>query len=282
MGKIRDRMDEDLRLRNYSPSTRRNYLMCCAHFAKHHWRSPEEMGEPEIRSYLIHLLEVKKTSLADYKLHLAALKFLYTHTLRRPEEVAAIPWPKVPRPLPRVMNHQDLSTLFSAIDDFKHRAIIMTAYAAGLRIMEACNLTVPDIDSQRMLIHVRHGKGGRERYVMLPERLLDVLRGYWKQARPPGPYLFPGQKPQTGISPAAVRKALAKAEKKADLKEPVTPHMLRHSFATHLLEDGADIRVIQVLLGHSSIRTTALYTKVSREHIGRTASPFEQFQVTTP
>lgn len=276
MGEMRNRMAEDLTLRNYSPSTRRNYLQCCAHLAKYHRRSPREMGEPEIRTFLLYLLEEKKTGLANYKLHLAAIKFLYAHTLRRPEEAASIPWPKVPRPLPRVLNQKELEALFQAIDDYKHRAVIMTAYAVGLRIKEVCNLAPSDIDSRRMLIHVRNGKGGRDRYVMLPQRLLGILREYWKRVRPAGPFLFPGRKPSAGIRPEAVRQALSRAEEKAGLKKRITPHVLRHTFATHLLEDGVDIRVIQVLLGHSSIRTTTLYTKVSREHIGRTISPFDR------
>jgi len=240
MGEMRDRMAEDLTLRNYRPSTCMSYLQCCAKLAKYHRRSPREMGEPEIREFLLHLLEEKKTSLAHYKRHLAAIKFHYTHTLRRPEEVVSIPWPKVPRPLPLVLNQKELWALFQAIDDYKHRAVIMTAYAVGLRIKEVCNLAPSDIDSQRMLIHVRNGKGGRDRYVMLPKRLLGILREYWKRVRPPGPFLFPGQKPSAGISPDAVRQALLRAEKRAGLHKRITPHVLRHTFATHLLEDRRD------------------------------------------
>lgn len=276
MGTLRQRMAEDLRLRNYGKSTIQNYLRCCFNFAKHHRRPPEEMGANEIRAFLLHKLEKEKIGPAYHKVHVAALKFLYTHTLERPEEAVAIPWPKVPRKLPVVLSLEEVRDLFKAVDDLKHRAIIMTAYSAGLRIYEVCSLSVADIDSQRMLIHVRQGKGGRDRYVMLSKRLLIVLREYYRTLRPPKPYLFPGLKPESPISPAAVRLALKKAEEKTGLAKHVTPHVLRHAFATHLLEGGTDIRTIQVLLGHSSIRTTALYTNVSREHIGRTKSPLDQ------
>ncbi len=278
MGKLRDRMTEDLVLRNYSKSTIQNYLACCVNFVKHHRRSPEEMGAEEIRSFLLDKLETGKMGPAYHKVHVAAFKFLYTHTLGRPEVAAAIPFPKVPRKLPVVLSLKQVETLIEAVEALKHRAVVMTAYSAGLRISEVCGLTVSDIDSERMLIHV-HGKMGRDRYVMLAKRLLPALREYYRAVRPPKPYLFPGAKPGKSISPAAVRSALKKAEEKAGLSKRVTPHVLRHAFATHLLESGTDIRIIQVLLGHSSIRTTALYTHVSSEHIGRTKSPLEQMNL---
>jgi len=281
MGTLRDRMAEDLTLRNYSLSTIRNYLLCCSHFARHHHRSPEEMGLAEVRTFLLHKLENERIGPAYHKVHVAALKFLYTHTLGRPEVAVAIPWPKVPRKLPVVLSLQEVRKLFQAVDDLKHRAIIMTAYGAGLRIKEVCGLSASDIDSQRMLIHVRNGKGGRDRYVMLAQRLLIVLREYYRAVRPEKPCLFPGHDPQKPISPDAVRAALNKAEEKTGLQKHVTPHVLRHAFATHLLENGTDIRTIQVLLGHSSIRTTAMYTHVSQEHIGRTKSPIDRMDLKT-
>lgn len=271
-------MTEDLVLRNYSKSTIKNYLACCVNFVKHHRRPPEEMGVEEIRSFLLTKLETGRMRPAYHKVHVAALKFLYTHTLGRPEVAAAIPFPKVPRKLPVVLSLKQVENLIEAVDQLKHRAVIMTTYSAGLRISEVCRLTGSDIDSERMLIHV-HGKGGRDRYVMLAQRLLSALREYYRVVRPPKPYLFPGSKTEQSISPAVVRSALKKAEEKAGLSKHITPHVLRHAFATHLLEDGTDIRIIQVLLGHSSIRTTALYTHVSREHIGRIKSPIEQMNL---
>lgn len=278
MGKLRDRMDEDLRLRNYAKSTIQSYLACYHNYTKHHRRSPAQMGEKEIRAFLLDKLGTGKMGAAYHKVHVAALKFLYTHTLGRPEVAAAIPFPKVPRKLPVVLSLKQVETLIQAVDDLKHRAVVMTAYSAGLRISEVCGLTVSDIDSDRMLIHV-WSKGGRDRYVMPAQRLLIALRVYYRAVQTPKPYLFPGGKPGQSISPAAVRSALKKAEEKARLGKHVTPHVLRHAFATHLLESGTDIRIIQVLLGHSSIRTTALYTHVSKEHIGRTTSPIEQMNI---
>lgn len=209
------------------------------------------------------------------KMSVAALKFLYTHTLDRPEEVIRIPWPKTPRPLPVILSGTEVLSLLESLKPLQHRMVVMTAYGMGLRISEACRLSVDDVDSARMLVHVRNGKRGRDRYVMLPERLLVCLRGHWKTVRPPGPWLFPGRGPGTHIGAGAVRKALHKATDDAGIKKRVTPHILRGSFATHLLESGVDIRTIQALLGHGSIRTTEHYVQVSRAHIGRVQSPLD-------
>lgn len=276
MGQLRDQMKADLTLRAYRPGTIRSYLACAKAFAAYFFVSPLQMGEDHIRRFLLHLLQEKKVGPATHKMFVAALRFLYGVTLGRPEVAIRIPWPKVPRRLPDILSLAEVERLLGAIVSIKHRVIIMTAYGAGLRISEACSLTVPDIDSARGLIHVRNGKRGRDRFVMLSPRLLAGLRAYWKQVRPQGPALFPGAKPGTSISPEAVRRALRSAAKSAGLAKRVTPHVLRHTFATHLLEGGTDLRVIQVLLGHASIRTTTLYTHVSQTHIGRTPSPLDR------
>jgi integrase/recombinase XerD len=276
MGQLHDQMKADLTLRAYRPGTIRSYLACAKAFAAYFLLSPLHMGEDHIRRFLLHLLEEKKVGPATHKMFVAALRFLYGVTLGRPEVAIRIPWPKVPRTLPDILSLAEVERLLGAIISIKHRVIIMTAYGAGLRISEACSLKVPDIDSARGLIHVRNGKRGRDRFVMLSPRLLAGLRAYWKQVRPQGPALFPGAKPGTCISPEAVRRALRSAAKSAGLAKRVTPHVLRHTFATHLLEGGTDLRVIQVLLGHASIRTTTLYTQVSQTHIGRTPSPLER------
>lgn len=275
MGKLKDRMAADMELRAYRPGTRDNYLRCAKKFAAHFMTSPAEMGEEQIREYLLHLLREEKVGPSAVKMSVAALKFLYTHTLERPEEVMRIPWPKAPKPLPDILSGTEVSRLLESLRSLKHRMIAMTAYGAGLRVSEVCKLEVGDIDSDRMLIHVRDGKRGRDRYVMLAERLLLCLRTYWKETSPPGPYLFPGGRPDGHIGDAAVQIAVRKAAKDAGISKRVTPHVLRISFATHLLETGSDIRTIQMLLGHGSIRTTEHYVRVSKAHVGRVKSPLD-------
>lgn len=274
MTSVRERMQEDLKLKNYSAKTVTAYLDGVRHFAHFHWRSPAEMGEREVRDFLLDLA-LRQKSPSVLKMHVASLKFLYATTLRRPEEVAWLPWPKVPRRLPVILSTEEVGALLSAVEPLMHKAVIMTAYGAGLRISEACSLAVKDIDGKRGLIHVRDGKRARDRYVMLPSRLHHFLREYFRQVRPTGPYLFPGQKAARPIHASAVRAALKKGLRKAGIKKHVTFHMLRHAFATHLLEAGTDIRVIQSLLGHGSIRTTARYAQVSARHVASVQSPLD-------
>ena len=275
MGHLRTRMEEDLKLRAYRPSTQELYLAAVRRFAAYFMRSPAEMGEEEIRKFLLHLVDDRKVSPACVKTHVAGLKFFYSITLGRPEEVARIPWPKVRKPLPDILSGTEVECLLGAVESVMHRAVLMAAYGAGMRISEACSLCVGDIDRKRGVIHIRDGKGRKDRYVMLSQRLLVALEAYWRQVRPPGPHLFPGQKPGCSIGDAAVGQALHKAVEGCGLTKRVTPHALRHAFATHLLELGTDIRIIQVLLGHSSIRTTARYAQVSTSHIARTPSPLD-------
>jgi site-specific recombinase XerD len=268
-------MLDDLKLNGFAPSTQKAYLLCAGHFAAHFKRSPADMGGKEVREYLLYLIDVRKISPTNHRMYVAALKFLYKTTLQRPEAVAEIAWPKVPRKLPDILSGDEVEQLFCAVHSLKHRTILMTAYGAGLRISEACSLEVADLDSTRMLIHVREGKQSKDRYVMLSDRLLGALRFYWKNARPSGPLLFPGLIPGRPITDDAVRDALHSALRQAGITKRVTPHSLRHAFATHLLEAGTDIRTIQRLLGHASIQTTARYTYVSRSHVARTRSPLD-------
>jgi site-specific recombinase XerD len=267
-------MEEDLKLKNYARATRTEYLRCARNFVAFHMRSPDKMGEREIRDFLL-ALAFRQKSPETLKMHVASLKFLYTTTLRRPEEVAALAWPKVPHRLPDILSGTEVDALLGAIEPLAYRAVVMAAYGTGLRIKEACHLRTDDIDSKRMLIHVRDGKRARDRFVMLPVRLLALLREYWRQAKPRPPFLFPGAKPGRPITADPVRAALKKAIRKVGIKKRVTVHVMRHSFATHLLEAGADIRVIQALLGHGSIRTTQRYTQVSQKHVGRVQSPLD-------
>lgn len=288
MGQLRDKMYEDLKLRGYRKKTTVEYLRWGRLFAAYHHRSPQEMGEPEVRAYLMHLLEQKRARPASHKMAVASLRFLYGVTLGRPEVAVRIPWPKVPHTLPEILSGTEVLALFSALPSIKHRAVVMTTYAAGLRISEVCRLRTTDLDAQRGLIHIRDGKGARDRYVMLSPQLLLFLRQYWSLARKQDPdaktgaLLFPGETAAGCISEEAVRKALKAAAQTAGVSKRTTPHVLRHSFATHLLEAGEDIRTIQVLLGHRSIRTTARYTQVSARHIGRTKSPLDRLKQESP
>jgi integrase/recombinase XerD len=275
MGQLRDRMEQDLILRNLSPATRRNYLLYCRKFADHYWRSPEELGREEIRDYLLHLIQVEQVSYATYRQVLAALKFLFCVTLRRPWEVERIPFPRRPKnDFPRVVSRDDLTRLFASFRSLKYRALFLTCYAAGLRISEACALRVEDIDSQRMVIRVRYAKGSKERYTLLSPRLLAILREYWKIARPKE-WLFPGQGRSPCLSPETARQVFRAARDRADLPDWCTPHTLRHSFATHLLESGTELVVIKALLGHSKLGTTTRYTHVRTDHIAKVTSPLE-------
>ena len=275
MGQLREKMKADLKLRRYRARTVGEYLRCARKFVEYHWRPAEEMGEQEVRQFLLYLTDGRQVSAANHKMHVAAIKFLYGITLDRPEVAVRFPWPRVPVKLPDILDRGEVLRLLDAVESIKYRGILMTAYAAGMRIGEACSLKTTDIDSRRGLIHIRDGKRGRDRFVMLSPRLLAFLREYWKATRPTGPELFPGQAAGRSVSPEAVRVALRKAVARAGIKKRVTPHVLRHCFATHLLEGGEDIRTIQVLLGHGSIRTTARYTQVSERHIGRTQSPLD-------
>lgn len=275
MGKLCEKMTEDLQLREYSPKTCKEYVRCARVFVAYHRRPPEEMGEREIREFLLYLRLDKKLSTASCKMHVAAIKFLYDTTLARPEVIARIPWPKVEQTLPDILSGTEVERLFEAVESPKYRAVLMTTYGTGLRLQEVCKLEVGDIDSGRMLIHVRQGKGRRDRYVMLPERILLVLRRYWATERPAKPFLFPGREPDTCVSTSAVQDTVRAAAKKAGISKRVTPHVLRHTFATHLLELGTDVRVIQMLLGHRSVQTTMRYTRVTGQHIAGVQSPID-------
>ena len=275
MGEMRDRMEGDLRLKGYADATRSEYLRCVRELAAHYHRSPAELSADAVRDYLLFLVREKGVSPSNQKLHVAAIKFFYTVTVGKPGIVYGLPYPRVPRPLLDIPSPQEVATVLDALESIKHRLLLSCAYAAGLRVNEACTICVGDLDSQRMVIHVRNGKGGRDRYAMLSPVLLEALRQYWKQCRPPLPYLFPGAKPGNPLRPEAVQNALRAALQKSGVSKRITPHTLRHAFATHLLEAGTDLRVIQVLLGHAGIRTTTRYLHVSTRLIARTRSPLD-------
>jgi len=270
----RGRMVADLELGNYSANTSKEYLRCADAFVQHYMREPADLGETEVRCYLRHLLAVRKVRPQTLKMHVAALRFLYVRTLQRPEVVATVPWPRVPKSLPVVLSGREVEAVLQAIESSRYRTILSAAYGGGLRITEACHLSCPDIDSKRMVLRIR-GKGNKDRYVMLSQRLLVLLREYWKAAQPGRDRLFPGDDGDGFVSSGAVRQALHRAVEACGLTKRVTPHVLRHSFATHLLEAGTDLRTIQTVLGHTSIRTTARYTHVSTQHLAQAKSPLD-------
>lgn len=280
MGKLREKMDGDLKLKGLAITTRETYLTCAAGFVRHHGKPPQAMGKDQVREFLLHLIDERQVKPSTYNVYAAALRFLYATTLERPEEVAWIGHMKVRHPVPMILSKEELERLLEELGSLKLRAIVLAAYGAGLRVSEACKLRVEDIDSKRMVMHIR-GKGSRERYTMLPKLLLEVLRAYWKEERPPGPALFPGRKPGTVVTRESVNKAVKKATARAKIRKRVVPHSLRHAFATHLLEAGTDLRTIQVLLGHASIRTTVRYAQVSPATIRKTRSPADRLRKTT-
>ena len=274
MTPLRQRMLEDMAVRNFAENTQSAYLQQIVSYAKHFHRPPEELGLDEVRDYQVHLTKIRMLAPGSISIATAALRFLYKVTLKRNWALEEIPMPKRPFKLPVILSPEEVEQLLSSIGSIKHRAILMTAYAAGLRVSEATHLKVTDIDSQRMMLRVDQGKGRKDRYVMLSPRLLEVLRAYWKADRP-ALWLFPGDLPDQPISRHAVGNACQKARRASGIKKPITPHSLRHAFATHLLERGTDVRTIQLLLGHRSLATTSRYLKVATTTVCATTSPFD-------
>jgi site-specific recombinase XerD len=276
MTMLKDRMMQDLKLAGHALKTQKTYVECIGHFAQFCW-SPEQADQTVVRAW-VEKLQKSQVGSQRLRQHFAALKFLYGKTLARPEQVAFLSWPKDPKRLPAVLTEEQVSKLLEALESPKYRVFFTTLYATGLRLGEASHLETGDIDAARGVIHVRQGKGNRERLVMLSPRLLAILRAYWKQERPAKPYLFP-TKAGKALDPDFARRVLHKAARAAGLKK-VTPHVLRHSFATHLLDSGAELRVIQVLLGHDSIKTTTRYARVSTALLAKTKSPLDRLRKT--
>ena len=280
MTPLRRKMLEDLKIRNFAPSTTKAYLRYVARFAQHYGTSPDRLGPNEIRDFQVYLCTERKVSYGLLAQYVSALRFFYGVTLSKPWTIEKIPYPKSERGLPVIPSREQTLRFLSSISNIKHRAILTTSYAAGLRLSEVTRLRVTDIDRARMLIRVHQGKGRKDRFVPLSETLLILLREYWRMARP-SIWLFPGRDPDRPIAPRTVQYICAKARQKAGLDRKVTMHTLRHSFATHLLESGANIRTIQILLGHRSLRTTATYTHISRRTLLSTKSPLDLPDTTT-
>ena len=274
MTPLRQRMLEDMSIRNFAQNTQESYLQQVSSFARHFSRSPEELGPEEIRAYQTHLVIDRHLSASSVGIASAALRFLYRVTLRRDWKPDDIPMPKKPFKLPVVLSPDEVMRFLACIENLKHHTILTTAYAAGLRVSEATHLKVIDVDSQRMMLRVDQGKGNKDRYVMLSPRLLDDLRSYWKVTRPKE-WLFPGDIPGQPISRHAVGLACEKAHRASGITKPITPHSLRHAFATHLLESGTDVRRIQLLMGHRSLATTSRYLKIATSTVCATISPLD-------
>ena len=274
MTTLRQRMIEELERRNYSPNTIRCYVRCVAEFAKHFGQSPDRLGPEHIRDYQLYLVHEKTASWSQFNQSVCALRFLFHKTLGREWMIEHIPYPRREKKLPTVLSRDEVCRLLEAAMTLKHKAVLSTLYGAGLRVSEGCHLRVSDIESRRMLIRVRQAKGRKDRMVMLSEQLLTLLRFYWKAHRSSN-WLFPGHKKDGPIARETVFRACRKAAERARLPRPVSPHALRHSFATHLLEAGYDVRRIQVLLGHESIRTTSRYLHVATDTVRSIPSPLD-------
>jgi site-specific recombinase XerD len=274
MGQLRDKMAADLKIGGYSKSTQNAYLCYARKFAVHHMRSPDEMGADEIRTFMIYLIEEQKISRSTVRQVRSALRFLYTVTLNRPIEIEWLPSPRRQKRLPQVLSGTEVTAFLAAVERSKYRMIFSCMYSAGLRIGEAVAIQLTDIDSKRMVLRVR-GKGDKERTTLLSQRLLFELRDYWRQTRPKGEWLFPGRNGAGHVSTCNVRKIFHLAKKAAGITKPVTPHVLRHSFATHLIDTGVDVTVVQSLLGHYQISTTSKYTHTTVQRISRTRSPLD-------
>jgi integrase/recombinase XerD len=275
MTTLRQRMIEDMQVRNLALNTQLSYLQQVSLFARHFGRSPHLLGPEEIRSYQLYLTNERKLATGSIHIAIAALRFLYKVTLKEEWSLSeVIPLPRKPQKLPVVLSPDEVLHFLACVERGKHRAILTTCYAAGLRISEVVRLRPNAIDGQRMVIRVVLGKGGKDRYVMLSVKLLEILRSYWKATRPKE-WLFPGVIPGRPITADAVGLACEKAHRLSGLSKPVTPHSLRHAFAVHLLESGADVRTIQLLLGHRSLSTTARYLRIATNKVCATSSPLD-------
>jgi site-specific recombinase XerD len=275
MTPLRQRMLEDMQVRNLSPHTQRAYTDQVARFARYFHRSPDQLGPEEIRTYLVYLTTERRLAPSTIIIAVAALRFVYTVTLGKPWAVqTVIPAPKEPQRVPVVLSPAEVVQFLDSVAAPHHRTILTTCYAAGLRISEAVHLTLSAVDSQRMVLRIDQGKGQKDRYVMLSPKLLVILREWWRLRRPRH-WLFPGDTPDVPMTAHAVNRACQRARRRSGLHKPITPHSLRHAFAVHLLEAGADVRTIQLLLGHRSLKTTAQYLCLATNKICATASPLD-------
>ena len=277
-------MLEELQRRNYSQTTVTGYLKTVADFAKYFWRPPDQLGPDEIRTYQLYLLNDRKQGARTVGTHTAALRF-FCKTLKRNYPVEEVPYPRAPRKLPIILTQEEAVRLIDSASNLFHRAMLMTLYSTGMRRAELCHLQVADIDSVRMLIHIRHGERNRDRDVPLSPKLLETLREYWRWMHPKT-YLFPGTKDgwraDQPITPKVLWQACREAAQTAGITKDVRPHLLRHSFATHLLENGADLPTVQLLLGHSDLKATSIYLHLSERHLKAAGTPIDNAKFSEP
>jgi integrase/recombinase XerD len=271
---LRQRMMEDLQIRNFAPTTVTAYIRGVADFAKRFGKSPDQLGPEQIREYQLFLIKEKGVALPTYIQIVCALRFLYTNTLHRQIDIERIPFPRYEKKLPIILSREEVKALLEAPKNLRHRTILTTMYAAGPRVSEVVHVKVSDIDSSRNVIWIRGGKGRKDRQTLLPPKLLDLLRCYWRWKRPKD-WLFPGEKPGQPLTCAAIVLACKKAAEAAGISKAIHPHSLRHAFATHLLEAGVNLRSIQILLGHAKLETTARYLHVADTAVRSTISPLE-------
>jgi site-specific recombinase XerD len=282
MSPLRRRMIEDMQIRNLTPNTQRVYVEQVVRFTRHFRKPPDHLGPAEIRTYLLHLANDRHLAASSIIVTVSALRFLYGVTLKRRWVVEDdIPAGKQAKKLPVVLSQDEVAHFLAAVGNLKHRVILTVCYATGLRISEAVRLTADAIDSRRMVIRVEQGKGRKDRYVMLPPRLLELLRDYWKRTRP-GAWLFPGDRPDRPVRPLTINHTCREVRSQCGIGKPVAPHALRHAFAVHLLEAGTDLRTIQLLLGHRNLSTTARYLLIATSKVCATASPLESLHAIAP
>lgn len=271
MGRFRDLMDRDLQIRGLSAGTRRKYLASVREFVRYFKRSPDELTISHINQFQFHLIRDRQLSWSAFNIYVCSLRFFYGVTLRRNWDIKHIPYQKTPNKLPEILSQQEIVSLFGATPNLKHQTLLKTAYATGVRVSELIHLRLSDIDSHRMMVRIEEGKGRKDRYVPLSPELLQTLRQYWKRYRPE-PWLFVGDKPDRSLGLRTAQLVFTHAREKTPIKKAVSIHSLRHAFATHLLEAGVNLRVIQLLLGHRSLRTTQGYLRVARTTLGKTPS----------
>jgi len=274
MGKLREQMETDLQLKGITPRTQAAYLREVRNLALYFKKSPAELEESEIKEYLLHLIRDKKISEGTYRFYYSGLKFLYKQTLKRDWVMEKILCPKRKAKLPVVLDLSEVEALFSGTKNLKHKAILMITYSSGLRISETTRMKVSDIDSKRMTVRIENGKKGKDRYSILSQTALEVLRQYWIKYRPKE-WLFEGQKKDSHLTTSTIRYIFCAAKKKAGIRKPSSVHTLRHSFATHLIEAGTSLHHVQLLLGHKSPTTTTVYLHVSRHNLAQVTSPLD-------
>ncbi len=278
---LRKRMLEELQRRNYSSETIRSYLFAVKDFAAHFKKRPDQLGQEHLRQYQLHLLKERKLTVETIVGRIAALRFFFVKVLRRPYREIDLVYPKRPERLPVILSEEEVARLIESASSSYHRVILMTLYGTGLRREELCRLKVADVDSQRMVIHVRQGKGHKDRDITLSPRLLEISRAYWKW-RKPKIYLFPSyqrRRREQPITSKTVYYAVREAARRAGIKKKVSPHLLRHSWATHLLERGTDLKTIQMLLGHFDLEATTIYLHLSQRHLQSVNNPIDALPI---